>query len=102
MASNAISERRKQTRARKVARQKPQAVFLVVHRLDYSVYFKRIEAEAFLFLHALREGKTLSAAAVLAFQAPDTPESKLLGIAQSWFASWSSSGWFCPPQSPHT
>jgi len=101
MASNAISERRKQTRARKVARQKPQAVFLVVHRLDYSVYFKRIEAEAFLFLHALREGKTLSAAAVLAFQGRDIPESKLLGIVQSWFANWSSLGWFCRPQSPN-
>jgi Putative DNA-binding domain len=101
MASNAISERRKQTRARKVARQKPQAVFLVVHRLDYSVYFKRIEAEAFLFLHALREGKTLSTAAVLAFHGRDIPESKLLGIVQSWFANWSSLGWFCRPESPN-
>jgi hypothetical protein len=100
MASNAISERRKQTRARKVARQKPQAVFLVVHRLDYSVYFKRIEAEAFLFLRALREGKTLSDAAVLAFHGRDVPESKLLGIVQSWFANWSSLGWFCLPESP--
>ena len=85
--------------SRKVARQKPQAVFLVVHRLDYSVYFKRIEAEAFLFLHALREGKTLSDAAVLAFQGRDIPESKLLGIVQSWFANWSSLGWFCRPES---
>ena len=101
MASNAISERRKQRRVRKVARQKPQAVFLVVHRLDYSVYFKRIEAEAFLFLNALRQGKTLSDAAVLAFQGRDVPESKLLGIVQSWFANWSSLGWFCRPESPN-
>jgi hypothetical protein len=101
MASNAISERRKQRRVRKVARQKPQAVFLVVHRLDYSVYFKRIDAEAFLFLHALRQGKTLSDAAVLAFQGRGVPESKLLGIVQSWFANWSSLGWFCRPESPN-
>ena len=47
MASNAVSQRRKGTRVRKVARQKPQAVFLVVHRVDYSVYFKRVEPEAF-------------------------------------------------------
>ena len=99
MASNAISERPKQTRARKVARQKPQAIFLAVHRLDYSVYFKRMEAEAFLFLHALRQGKTLSDAAVLAFQGRDVPENKLLGIVQSWFANWSSLGWFCQPES---
>jgi len=95
MVSNAVSER-KQTRVRKVARQKPQAVFLVVHRFDYSVYFKRIEPEAFKFLNALREGKTLSAAVVLAFQGRDIPESKLLGIIQSWFENWSSLSWFCP------
>jgi hypothetical protein len=99
MASNAVSERRKQTRVRKAARQKPQAVFLVVHRVDYSVYFKRIEPEAFKFLHALREGKTLFAAVVLAFHGRDIPESRLLGIVQSWFENWSSLGWFCGPKS---
>src|SRR5260370_23536629 len=60
MASNAVSQRRKGTRVRKVARQKPQAAYLAVHRVDYSVYFKRIELEAFTFLNALREGKNLS------------------------------------------
>ena len=97
MASNAVSEHRKQTRVGKVARQKPQAVYLVVHRLDYSVYFKRIEPEAFTFLSALREGKSLSAAVVLAFQRSDVAEAKLLGIVQNWFESWSSLGWFCQP-----
>ena len=97
MASNAVSEHRKQTRVGKVARQKPQAVFLVVHRIDYSVYFKRIEPEAFQFLHALREGKSLSSAVVIAFQGRDIPENRLLGIVQNWFESWSSLGWFCQP-----
>lgn len=97
MASNAVSEHRKQTRVRKVARQKPQAVFLVVHRIDYSVYFKRIEPEAFQLLHALREGKSLSSAVVIAFQGRDIPENRLLGIVQNWFETWSSLGWFCQP-----
>jgi hypothetical protein len=86
---------------RKVARQKPQTVFLVVHRIDYSVYFKRIEPAAFKFLNALREGKSLSAAVVLTFQGRDIPESRLLGIIQSWFENWSSLGWFCWPESPN-
>ena len=97
MASNAVSEHRKQTRVRKVARQKPQAVFLVVHRIDYSVYFKRIEQEAFKFLHALREGQSLSSGVVLAFQGRDIPETVLLSRVQNWFESWSSLGWFCQP-----
>src|SRR5260370_14813651 len=37
MSSNAVSEHRKQTRVRKVARQKPHPVFLGVHLVDYSV-----------------------------------------------------------------
>jgi len=97
MASNAVSEHRKQTRVRKVARQKPQAVFLVVHRVDYSVYFKRIEQEAFKFLHALREGQSLSSGVVLAFQGRDIPETVLVSMVQNWFESWSSLGWFCQP-----
>ncbi|HWO37195.1 MAG TPA: DNA-binding domain-containing protein, partial [Candidatus Acidoferrum sp.] len=68
MASNAVVERGKQIRRRKVARQKPQAIFLVVHRIDYSVYFKRIEPEAFMFLKAIREGKSLSSAVANAFE----------------------------------
>ncbi|HEV2732311.1 MAG TPA: DNA-binding domain-containing protein, partial [Terriglobales bacterium] len=99
MASNAVSQRRKQTRVRKVARQKLQAVFLAVHRIDDSVYFKRLEPEAFAFLNALREGKSLSDAVVVAFQRSDVPESKLLGIVQDWFENWSSLGWFCQPKS---
>jgi hypothetical protein len=95
MASNAVSQRHKATRVRKVARQKEQPVFLAVHRIDYSVYFKRLEPEAFAFLNALREGKSLSDAVVVAFQRSDVPETKLLGIVQNWFENWSSLGWFC-------
>jgi Putative DNA-binding domain len=99
MASNAVSQHHRRNRVRKVARQKPQAVHLAVHRLDYSVYFKRIEPEAFTFLSAIRQGKSLSDAAVLAFQRSDVPETKLLGIVQNWFEHWSTLGWFCQSKS---
>jgi hypothetical protein len=99
MSSNAVSERGKQTRLRKVARQKPQAIFLVVHRVDDSVYFKRIEPEAFKFLKALREGKSLSVAVVQAFEGRDIQEKKLLATVRGWFENWSSLGWFCAPNS---
>ena len=98
MASNAISLR-KRTRVHKVARQKAESVFLAVHRIDYSVYFKRLKAEAFAFLKALREGKRLSAAAASAFEGRDVPQSELLSTVQNWFQSWSTLGWFCGPNS---
>jgi len=98
MASNAVSERHKQNRVRKVARQKPQSVFLAIHRVDDSVYFKRLEPEAFKFLNALQEGKSLSGAAGLAFAGSGVSESKLLGTLQNWFQNWSTLGWFCEPK----
>jgi hypothetical protein len=97
MASNAVSERGKRTHLRKIARQKPQAIFLVVHRVDDSIYFKRIEPEAFKFLKALREDKSLSVAVTQAFEGRDIQENKLLATVQGWFENWSSLGWFCTP-----
>ena len=53
-ASNAFNERHKQKRVRAVARLKPSTIFLAVHRLDDSVYFRRLEHEEFLILKELR------------------------------------------------
>jgi hypothetical protein len=99
VASNAISERRRRTRGIKIARQKTQNIFLAVHRIDFSVYFKRLEPEAFAFLMALREEKRLSEAARHAFEASGVPESRIVGTVQGWFENWSALGWFCRPES---
>ena len=93
-ASNAISTR-KRSRVHKVANQKPQSIFLAVHRLEYSVYFKRLDKQAFALLRSLREGKTLSAAVVHAFAGQDVGENQLLSTVQGWFENWSTLGWFC-------
>jgi len=96
-ASNAVSESRKPTRTRKISRQKQETVFLAVHRLDYTVYFKRLDSEAFRLLSALRDGSSLSTAVASAFEGSGIPEAKLLGTVQSWFQKWSELGWFCRP-----
>jgi len=96
-ASNAVSEDRKATRTRKISRQKQETVFLAVHRLDYTVYFKRLDPEAFRLLSALRYGSSLSTAVASAFEGSGIPEAKLLGTVQSWFQKWSELGWFCRP-----
>lgn len=101
MASNAFSAR-KWRRVHKVARQKTQSIFLAVHRIDFSVYFKRIEAEAFALLNGLQEGKSLSEAVAAAFAGRDIAESLLLSKVKEWFANWSALGWFCRPQSANT
>lgn len=97
-ASNAFTERKKRKRVRAVAKLKPAQIFLAVHRIDYSVYFRRIELEEFSILSALRQGKTLSAAVESAFhKSSGAPEERPLKV-QTWFQTWSTLGWFCSPE----
>ncbi|HXZ80443.1 MAG TPA: DNA-binding domain-containing protein [Terriglobales bacterium] len=93
-ASNAFVRRRKSSRL-KFGSVKREPVFLAVHRLDFSVYFKRIDREAFTLLRALRESKTLTEAAELAFRGTSIPESETVELIQQWFQDWARWGWFC-------
>lgn len=101
MVSNALSAR-KRTKVHKVARQKTQSIFLAVHRIDFSVYFKRIEAEAFALLSELQEGKSLSESVAAAFAGKDIALSVLLSKVKEWFVNWSALGWFCRQQFTNT
>jgi Putative DNA-binding domain len=96
-ASNTFQEHRKRKRVRAVAKLKPAQIFLAVHRIDYSVYFRRLDQEEFSILTALRHGKTLAAAVELAFRSSKiAPEERPLKV-QMWFQTWSTLGWFCRP-----
>jgi len=97
-ASNTFTEHRKRKRVRAVAKLKPAEIFLAVHRIDYSVYFRRIEPEEFAILTALREGKTLAAAVALGFRKSAIAPEERPAQVQSWFQAWAALGWFCRPE----
>ena len=65
--SNAFRECRKRKRVSGVAKLKPKTIFLAVHRVDYSVYFRRISQEEYGVLSSLRNGKSVQRAIELAF-----------------------------------
>ena len=94
-ASNAVQERRKHIKVRAVAKLEPAQIFLAVHRLDYSVYFRRIEPEEFAVLTALRSGKTVERAVELAFQKSSVPAADRAAFVQHSFQAWATLGWFC-------
>lgn len=94
-ASNAMQERRKRKRVQHVAKLKPAAIALAVHRIDNSVYFRRLEPEEFALLSALHEGKTLQKAMDAAFRRTKIPPEELPGTIQRWFHNWAALGWFC-------
>src|SRR5215470_5358957 len=72
-ASNAFSNRRKRRRVRATAKLKPAEIYLAVHRLDESVYFRRLTREEFHILCALRDGISLAQAIDIGFRGNKTP-----------------------------
>ena len=95
VASNTFSERHKRKRVTQVARLKPSPIFLVVHRLDEDVYFRRIDGEEFAILSALRAGKTLNAAIESALRRTSIAAKDRAVYVEKWFHTWSALDWFC-------
>jgi hypothetical protein len=97
-ASNTFTEHRKRKRVRAVAKLKPAQIFLAVHRIDNSVYFRRLEPEEFAILTALRAGKTLGVAVGAALRKSAIAPDERPAQVQAWFETWSALGWFCRPE----
>ena len=96
--SNVLTENRKSAKIQTIAALEPKRIFLVVHRIDLSVYFRRIEREEFLLLSVLRRGKTIARAIDLAFQRSSISEFDRGGYVRNCFQTWATLGWFCRPQ----
>jgi Putative DNA-binding domain len=94
-ASNAFAERHKRKRVQAVAKLKPANIFLAVHRVDDSVYFRRMALEEFVILSALQDEKSLGRAIHAAFRKSRVPAGERVGLVQQWFLNWSALGWFC-------
>ena len=95
--SNAVSSAEKQHPRSVILRRSRTPVFLAVHRLDNSVYFKRHDREAYALLVALRDGATLGAACETAFADSTDPPEKCAAKIREWFSRWAEFGWFCEP-----
>jgi hypothetical protein len=74
---------------------KSATVFLVVHRADFSVHYKRVEREAYLLLSAIQDGLSLSDALDLTFADSDIAEEIQARQIEQWLRTWMSLGWFC-------
>jgi hypothetical protein len=96
--SNAVTERKQRTRLRLPPMRRAKT-YLAVHRFDNSVYYRRIDREAYLLLSALQRRRTLGDAMDAAFaDSKLQPEEQAAKIQQS-FAHAAELGWFCkqPP-----
>jgi hypothetical protein len=93
--SNAFREKRKRRRVQKVAKLQPNDIYMVVHRADNSVYFRRLQPAEFRILIGIRNGESLESAVVGAFGHRSQVSTKDLEKVTRWFSNWARLGWFC-------
>jgi hypothetical protein len=93
-ASNATSELRSSVTVR-LARPRPARTFVAVHRMNGTIYFKRLDPAAYKILTAIRAGKTLEQALSVGIPRAKQPRDDWAAKVQSWFANWMQLGWFC-------
>ncbi|HWG19740.1 MAG TPA: DNA-binding domain-containing protein [Terracidiphilus sp.] len=71
--------------------------WLAAHRLDFAVYYRRLQREEFLTLQAIRAGQPLAAALESGFAESRIPPPRRALAVQEWFATWAELGWICAP-----
>lgn len=92
VASNAVTAAPTRVSSARVSRPRPAAAFIVVHRQENTVYYKRVTAAAHAALLALSRGATIARACERAF--PHVrPGDDFAVQVQEWFAAWMALGW---------
>ena len=90
--SNAAGKRKRRS-VQKLGRTRQTPLFVAVHRVDSSVYYRRLEPEEFRLLEALRAGRSVPRAIAQTFQNPARPAEEIPALLESWFAAWAQLGW---------
>jgi hypothetical protein len=93
VASNAPSKLRARRLKAAAARLKREQIFVAVHRLEFSIYYRRLEREEYQLLRAIRESKNIGAAMTAFYKQSSMPIDDLEPRIGNWFAIWSELGW---------
>jgi len=99
-ASNAVSRPARRHIVRRFAGLKPEQIFLAVHRVDFTVYYRRLDADEFRLLEALRQGQSIGRALDSALAGAELEPVELQQKIQTWFANWAQLGWLSTEPPP--
>jgi hypothetical protein len=69
--------------------------WVAVHRVEYNVYFRRLQKEEFGILRALESGLTLGEAIATGLSGTRIGQKKLPETLREWFGNWAELGWLC-------
>lgn len=95
IVSGAASQRDRLNRI-KLPSIKRQRVYLAVHRLDDSVYYRRLERWTFTLLNALRSDVCIAEAVLQAFRRTKLTAGERADLLRESFAHACELGWLCP------
>ena len=90
--SNVPAERTRRGTPRAV-RPPREHVFVAVHRLDLSVYYRRLTREQFRLLCELRAGRSIAAAIESSFEGSSVAAAAVPELLKTWFSTWAAFGW---------
>lgn len=93
-ASNAVLKP-KAGLVRRIRRMPPEHLFLAVHRQDFTVFYRRLDAGEFALLAALGQGLPVGKAMESALEDSPLPVDELRRCVETWFAAWAEMGWLC-------
>ena len=71
--------------------------WVAAHRVDFNVYYRRMQKEEYRTLVAIRDGSPLADALDSGFAESTIGESRRPHHVQKWFATWAELGWLCAP-----
>ncbi|HEY1983866.1 MAG TPA: DNA-binding domain-containing protein [Terracidiphilus sp.] len=81
----------------RLPRLRRRRTWLAAHRVDFHVYYRRMEREEFRTLSALRDGMALVEALDAGFADSRVAVSRRPECVRGWFATWAELGWICAP-----
>lgn len=91
-ASNSAGRRRAHA-VRKIGRSRKQTLMIAVHRVDASVYYRRLEPEEYRVLRALQRGQPIGRAIAEGLKGTHRTPDEIPQLLQEWFGAWSQFGW---------
>jgi hypothetical protein len=91
--SNAVSAHKRSRAPRITSRPLREPLYLAVHRIDFQVYYRRLDALAYRLLSALRAGETLETACEAAMTGEEADPQEAAQNIRKWFELFTSLGW---------
>jgi hypothetical protein len=96
-ASKAVLKQKHRNMLQPVTGLKRECIYLAVHRVDFAVYYRRLAAEEYGLLNALREGQPFGRAILTGFKDSPVASGEQPSMLEQWFAAWAELGWLCSP-----